>query len=130
MRTQPVSAGTQSFGNFKTGNDALSKEVYSRVKSLPVVKKFGKDFDGIIGLTYYQSRKNPVNPNYALEIIDLKPKSILQKIKNLFIKNPVESIQLRTHANSMDEFVSELANVKPDTLNKIYNKIGNNTFNV
>lgn len=111
-----------AFGALRRDSASMSKTLFDAVSETPAVKKFGEKFDATLSIESFYSKKQPLRSQLSLSFEDIKPKSVFEKIKKRFSKNPITSINLKTRATNEDEFVTSLANKDSDSVFKIYNK--------
>ena len=95
---------------------SISEKVFKSISEAPAVKNFSQKYDANVGITMLMSSKKPTTSNMALELYDIKPITVLEKVKNLFRKHPTKEIVLKTHANTDEAFISSIQNKNEKSL--------------
>ena len=122
MKTQNINTSA-SFGSLRPSAN-MTKTLYNSIKEAPVVKAFGKKYNGTISCEPFLSSKNPNKIKYALRVSDLEPLKLLEKLKNKFKfpQNKIDTMLLKTEAVNEEEFAAAIQKEPADSLFKIYNR--------
>lgn len=123
MKTQPINHSTpMAFKGYRRDASTMSKALFDTVKEYPAVKKFGDRYDAKMSIQSFGRTKNPLKSQLGLVLEDIKPATLLGKARSLFVKPRYESIALKTRATNEEDFITEIANQRSNSLFMIYNK--------
>lgn len=125
MKTQSINLNYPSsvaFGSFRRDSSTMSKKMFELVTNAPAVKHFGDKYDAQIGIGRFLSTKDILRQQIALVFEDVKPKSLIGRLKNFISAKAPVSMKLKTRATNEEDFISEISNLHSDTLFKIYKK--------
>ena len=117
MKITPVNnSNSTSFGRLIPVTPDITSQQLKEISSLPLVKKFSQNYNANIDITPYSSKRNPKKVHLVLSFDEIKPVSIMAKIKNLFSKKTNHSIIVKTKADNYDDFISELSHKRSEKL--------------
>ena len=113
------------FQGLKYDNFTMKKELFEQVKNIPVVKKFGKNYDATLTVDMFLSRNDDGRRQFGLGVYDIAPKSIKARVKSMFSSIKPSHITLKTHAQNESDFLRSLNRSTSNTLLDIYENYKN-----
>lgn len=120
MKIQSVNT-SQSFGMLKR-DATMTKAMFNVISDAPAVKKFGEKYDATLSVGTFLSSKTPNKVQYSLRFEDIKPKSFVEKVKNMFSKKVTNEVRLKTHATNENDFIDHISEQRSNAVLNIYNK--------
>lgn len=102
-----------SFGNLKREPGSIDEKLFNEISTSPAMNNFSKKYDATISIDHYMSKKNDNKTSLFVVLENIKPKSIIEKIKNKLTGNKINSsIILKTHATNQAELINSLKKVE------------------
>ncbi len=121
MQVLPVNKQKTNFGMIRPSKGTMPQEVFDAISNSRVLKHFGKDYNADASLGHYFSPQTGKS-HYLLILENIKPTSLLERVKNLITKKQINEIILKTHTSNDEEFIKYIKSQRSNSLHEIYNE--------